>query len=375
MSRSGPVRVRRGLRIAVAFVLLLALAGVFGAMVLELRSGIDAQSRAVAAQRSGVAYLRPLVRLVAELSRAQSAATRNVAVDLPALNSAIAAVSEVDKDHGQTLRTSTRWSDLRAALPPKGVVGAAAMQPYLDVLALAGDLVATVGNESNLLVAPDRDAFHLADAALVWLPTILTRSAAAAGYAQVATEETAEDGQVDVALAQVATAAESLERGLRVAMESGSAAGVAGALDVFSTAVDQLVPPAAVRSSGTPVSPGALARAAADIHTAALPLAAAVLDELDRILADEEAAAIARRTRALAVGSAGLALGVILLWWCVPPRERAADEAGGAPTPDVAAVSVQVPAVDARDLLAIEELMHVGRGVRARPRDEADDAG
>jgi hypothetical protein len=73
-------------------------------------------------------------------------------------------------------------------------------------------------------------------------------------------------------------------------------------------------------------------------------------------------------------------LGVVLLWWSIPARGRSrGDEIAGlrdeaAQPLDVASVSVQLPAVDARDLLAIEELVHIGRGVRARPKDEAGDA-
>ena len=77
------------------------------------------------------------------------------------------------------------------------------------------------------------------------------------------------------------------------------------------------------------------------------------------------------------MAAAGVLLGAMLLWFSIPPPghgDHPADGMVGSPTPDVASVSVQMPAVDARDLLAIEELVHVGRGVRARPRDEADDA-
>jgi len=65
----------------VAVVLLLAVGGLYGALVGQLKSATDEDESFVALERHGVAYLRPLTRLVGELTAAQSAAVRGAAVE------------------------------------------------------------------------------------------------------------------------------------------------------------------------------------------------------------------------------------------------------------------------------------------------------
>jgi hypothetical protein len=151
-------------------------------------------------------------------------------------------------------------------------------------------------------------------------------------------------------------------------------------LDVFRPAVEQLAAPVVLKQADNGPDSRALGEAAARLRDAALPLAVAVLDELDGLLAQRQGQLATQRLYALASITGGVILGVVLLWWSVPARGRGrgadmgAVTASGEPAQlrDVASVSVQLPAVDARDLLAIEELVHVGRGVRARPRDESN---
>ena len=110
----------------------------------------------------------------------------------------------------------------------------------------------------------------------------------------------------------------------------------------------------------------------------ALSLSGLVVGELDRLLAGRQNGLRTQQLEVIAMAAAGVLLGVLLLWWSIPPKGRADaitdDRTEDVYAADVASVSVQLPAVNARDLLALEELVHVGRGVRARPRDEVDDA-
>ena len=62
-----------------AVALLLAVGGLYGALVGQLKSATDEDESFVALERHGVAYLRPLSRLVGELTAAQSAAVRDAA--------------------------------------------------------------------------------------------------------------------------------------------------------------------------------------------------------------------------------------------------------------------------------------------------------
>jgi hypothetical protein len=195
----------------------------------------------------------------------------------------------------------------------------------------------------------------------------------------------AKDGtsRVDVALArqQVAMATEYIGTGLRKAIDATAherlAPGLTEQLDAFRAAVDQLASPVALRQPDGPTNAVAFLAAAQRVREASLTLAGAVLDGLDALLARREAALNEQRLYALAMASAGVVIGIVLLWWSVPPRRvsdgdpATADRDDHANPPDLASVSVQLPA---GELLEIEELVHVGRGVRARPKGGASDA-
>ena len=379
-----------------AVALLLAVGGLYGALVGQLKSATDEDENFVALERHGVAYLRPLTRLVGELTAAQSAAVRGAAVDTVALNAAVAAVSDVDRTDGPVLRTEQRWTDLRAAIDKVGAqrsTGLAALDVYADVVALAADLARKIGDTSKLILDPQLDSYYLMDAAMLQLPTVLTAAGLAADLAYV-TADRGEDDKlsegafIDVAVArqQVATATEATSTGIRKALDA-TRRGAVGAnltepLDAFRAAVDQLVPPAALRQATPTGNSSAIWAAAQKIRAAAVPLAAAVLTELDALLAIRQDDLASQRIYALGAAGAGVVLAVVLLWWSVPARGRArsdelaavtAGHEGGA-AGDVASLSVQLPVVDARDLLALEELVHVGRGVRAQPKEKPDDA-
>jgi hypothetical protein len=391
MTRPADLRQRRGPRILVAIVLLIAIGGLFGVLVTQLRSIHSAEAEFVTAERQGVAYLRPLTRLLSELAKAQTAAVRATAVDSVSLNGAVAGVAEADRAHGGLLRTERRWTDLRGEIEKTAAdrpTGAAALARFTDLITLANDLARRVADTSNLILDPRLDTYYLMDTALLQLPVAVTSAGRAADVSYLVTrsgqDSGDEDARVDVAVArtQVATSTDAIGVGLRKAMDETSRNGMGPnltePLDAFQSAVDQLAPPSALRQAEIP-SASSLATAAQRVREAALPLWGAVLGELDGALAARQESLSMQRTYGLTTAAAGVLLGVVLLWWSVPARSRgrgddfaaARDEAQQM---DVASVSVQLPAVDARDLLAIEELVHVGRGVRARPKDEAEDA-
>jgi hypothetical protein len=387
------MRTRRGPRVVVALGLVLAVGGLFGALVVQLRAANDADLRFVAAERQGVTYLRPLTRLIAELTNARSTAVRGLPADNNALNAAVAAVADVDQSNGAALRTGQRWADLRAdidAVMASTPTGRAALDRFGDLMVQATELGRTVGDTSNLILDPEADTFYLMYSVLLQMPTVLTATGLAADVNHLAaTGKTVPPGRVDnadlieiaVARQQVAVATEAIGIGLRKSMDATTSAALAASLteplDAFRTAVDRTAAPAALRQAAEPTDSAALFAATAQVREAALPLVAAVLSGLDGLLTAREDRLYALQLQALATTGAGVVLGIILLWWSVTPSASSAgageDQEGGPPL-DVASVSVQLPAVDARDLLALEELVHVGRGVRARPKDEADDA-
>ena len=394
-------RVRRGLRIVVGLVLLLAVGALFAALLVPRVEGIEADRQTLQAERTGASYLRPLTRLLAELANAHSATVSRRPIDAVALTAAANAVAEADAAYGDGLQTGQRWADLSTAVTAlTGGGNGGGPVGYADAVVLCADLISHVGEASRLSVDANPDGRYLGDAAVVRVPTLLVATLAFAGLdanegrggsgnppgaSSPSQSDNAgdSDGRVDVLVARttLADAAEAADSGLRRALVStatGLDSDLAEALDSVRAAVELAAGPGSLRQSD-PGSGGAeLAVSAQRVRDSALGLAVAVLGELDRVLAERDRDLGAQQLRELLMAAAGVLLGAALLWFAIPPPggqgDHAAEFTALSPTPDVASVSVQMPAVDARDLLAIEELVHVGRGVRARPRDEADDA-
>jgi hypothetical protein len=73
----------------------------------------------------------------------------------------------------------------------------------------------------------------------------------------------------------------------------------------------------------------------------------------------------------------GVLLAILLLWLLLPAAPApVAGEAEGDDTEPIEPgppEGVDTTPVDARDLIAVEELLHVGRAVRGRKREQVDD--
>lgn len=384
---------RRRPRVLLAAVLLLIMAGLYGIQTAQLWSTANSGSDTVDAQRHGLAYLRPLLRLTGELTTAQSVAVRGDTVNAPAVTTAANAVAEADLTYGAALRTTQRWSQLRIRIDEvltDDPGGQAALERYGDVLVLAEDLARTVGNSSELLLDSEVDSHHLMEAVTLQIPQVLVEAGRAADLAALATggfapPEGQQLVQVHVARYQAARAADAIGAGMSTALETTDrdtlGENLAAPMDEFRTAINQLAPPATLVPSGGQVDATDMAAAADQVRDTALSLATVVLAELDGLMADRTASLADQRTLALVTTIAGIMLGVALLWWSVPAHDRPTDrdmteepDADAAQPGDVAAIAVQLPVVDPRDLIEMEELLHVGRGVRARPKDRDDDA-
>lgn len=384
----------RRLRVLVSLLLVLAIGGLYAILTAQLWAATSTDADFVAAERRGVAYLGPLTQLLGELTAAESAAVRGTAVDRAAVTAAVAAVAAVDAEHGGALGTGQRWADLRAQIEQLTVASlghSEAMERYVDVVSLTIDLARKVGDTSNLILDPELDCYYLMDTALLRLPHVLAHSARAADHAELggshhAGPDLEHAPQVAVARYEVAGAANAVSTGLRKAMDATDretlGPNLTAPLDAFHTAAGQLVPTVALLQAGG-VQPDAMSTAARRVREAALPLATAVLAELDALLAAREARLNRQQVYAIATAVGGVLISLLLLWWALPARGPAGPGAGPGPEPetgvgppaDVAALVVDLPLVDPRELIAAEELLHMGRGVRARPREQSDDAG
>src|SRR5689334_25092971 len=75
----------------------------------------DGRAR-IESERRGVAYLRPLTRLLDALAAGQSAAVRGEQVDNAAVESELAAVELVELRYGAELNSRSRWPTLRDSI-------------------------------------------------------------------------------------------------------------------------------------------------------------------------------------------------------------------------------------------------------------------
>lgn len=332
-------------------------------------SDLSRQRDAVAAERAGVAYLRPLTDLIGVLAAAGSTAVRGGQLDTGGISAAAAAVAHADAAYGAGLGSGARWAELRqriGTLIDAPGSGETAYQLFGDVLGLAVQLTVQVGDASGLVVDPGLDAHHLMDAGLR-LPAVMVDTARTADLVALPLgADTAGDRAAAVAVArrEVAAAATRIGAGLKDSVRGTGRAALGTDLvarqDEFQNAVDALTPPSA--------EPG-LSEAAARVTGTAAALAGAIWSQLDRLLA-QRLAGLADRQR-LVVGGAAcvLACAVLLLWLLAPDRRvRATDD--DAEDSDVDEPEApQITLITARDLLGAEELVHVGRAVLVRPRE------
>ncbi|HEY6748404.1 MAG TPA: hypothetical protein VI357_22130 [Mycobacteriales bacterium] len=335
-SGRGPARVAAAVAVAVAVLAPLAVLGA------QVRSSTGDSLSFVRDERRGVTYLRPLTRLLGATTEAQSAAVRGRPVDAAGVRSAVAAVEEADRRVGGALRTTDRWTSVRATVAdrisrPGWPQATTAYTQYSDLNTALLQLSRTVGDNSRLVLDPATDAYYVMDAALLRIPAILVDSgryadlsilsgagddAAAGGPAQPAgTGPATDQAQLAAARNRIATDATDLSDGLVKAFGgtgSGTLAlGLTRQLGDFRTAVDAVAPSTSLLAPVPERSLTDLARDQATLHRAALALQDAALDQLDLLLAAR--ASDTQRTRAVALAATALgvlvAAGLVLLVW------------------------------------------------------------
>ncbi|MGH3757418.1 hypothetical protein [Actinophytocola sp.] len=362
-----------------------------GYIVVRAWLGSSAAADAVAAERRGVAYLRPVVPLVAAVSSAQSAAVRFDQIPVEEVRDALADVGAADAEHGARLGSTTRWTALRDRineLVKTSPGGAAAYRAFADVSDLALALIAKVSDSSGLAVGGDPGSHRLARSALQ-LPLVLID---AGRYTDlVMLSDRAEEDQraryatqSSVARERLASSAAAADDMLRTALGATGAdeldPALIGRADAFRTAAGDVAPVEQLVDAGeSPPLPGVVVSGRDQLSKAAVELGQVTLAELDTRLADRQGTVTADLVGVII--AAVLAFGGVL-WglWLLPPAQRdrrssvvvAEDEDDDA---SAAAVSEDDDLVllDARTLLGHGELVRVGRAVQ-RSRQEPDDA-
>ncbi|MCW2638531.1 MAG: hypothetical protein JWP76_837 [Dactylosporangium sp.] len=410
---------RWGSHVLVRLAVLVAAAILFVLVTAQSWSANGQGQANVEAERHGVAYLQPLVQLVGELTDAQSTAVRGAQPDANQIDAAVTAVDTADDTHGDPLGTHRRWSELRgriATLIGQHLGGEPAYAAYSAVVALATDLVRKVGDSSNLVPDSQLDAYYLADATLLRVPDVLVSAGRAADLAVLA-ERTPSDGaltRVSVARYQVAVASEHMSTSLHKALDSRAADGsgsptlgpnLAGQLDAFTSAVDAFVPPAMWLQALSKVDTATVTSGSDRVRQQIRPLAGAALGELDALLRERQDRLSIQQTWTMLGAGAGVLLLGALLSLLLPAPPRATPTSTGADERDESATQgfrqtgfedsrfedsrfedsrfgdrgfagIGFPGngmVDPPDPDAAEELLHVGRAVRAHRRERVGD--
>jgi hypothetical protein len=346
MSLSSTASARRPARAAVAAAVAVAVLAPLAVLAAQVWSGTRSSLAFTADERRGVEYLRPLTKLLAVATEAQSAAVSGRQVNAAAVRAAVAEVQAVDDRLGRTLRTTDRWTTVRGIVEDRvsrtWTEPAEAYQQFSDLTTGLLELNRTVGDNSRLILDPGLDAYYVMNATLLRIPEILVDSGR---YADLSTL-TAGAGRPDAAALAQLTAARNrvasdeadLSAGLVKAFtQTGSSTlgpALTRQLDDFRTAVGAVAPSNSLLAPVPDRSPADLAADQAALQRSALALDQAALDQLDRLLAGR--AGDERRARTIALVATGFGVLVAaglsrLVWrWSAP---AAAPPPAAAPEP------------------------------------------
>ena len=320
-SPTSPAPGQRATRAAVAAAVAVALLAPVGFLFAQVWSSTGDTLSFNESERRGVAYLAPLTELLSVATEAQSTAVRGDRVDVRAVQSAIAAVDDVDRRLGAELRTTERWTAIRQTVqdrisrswPDPSV----AYNQYSDLVTSLIELNRKVGDTSNLILDPELDAYYVMNASLLRIPQILVDSGrytdltvlAAAGR-----EDAPGAAALTAARNRIATDATDLGDGLVKAFAGTRSEtlgpGLTRQLDEFRTAVDAVAPSDSLLAPSPQRSLLTLADDQDELQRAGLALQRAALAELDVLLRERKAAT--DRTRLFAMIALALAVLVVV---------------------------------------------------------------
>ncbi|HST66147.1 MAG TPA: hypothetical protein VLM05_13255, partial [Mycobacteriales bacterium] len=257
-------------------------------------------------------------------------AVRGRRVDATAVRTALAAVDDVDGRLGRALRTTDRWTTVRATVADRvsrtsWPQAATAYTQYSDLNTELLELNRTVGDNSRLILDPAIDAYYVTNATLLRIPEILVDSGRYADLSVLSAAGGPPDATAQAQLAaarnRIATDAADLADGLVKAFgRTGSSTlgpGLAGPLADFRTAVDAVAPSTSLLAPVPQRSLLDLAGDQATLQRAALALERATLSQLDLLLRSRVADAQRGRVVTLAAGVVGVlvAAGLAALVW------------------------------------------------------------
>ncbi len=164
----------------------------FGVILNRLVAEIGTSIEFAAKEQKGVEYNQGLRQLLAELIKQQqlsqeyltgqtqlAASLRNQTLEV---EQAIQSVDAIDARLGQALNVSDRWKQIKVNW--QNILASQAVQSaetnrelHLSLMSNLLELIAHVGDTSNLILDPDLDSYYLMDSIVVQLPKMLKHSA------------------------------------------------------------------------------------------------------------------------------------------------------------------------------------------------------
>lgn len=336
----------RLVRLLLVAVLVIAVAVPFTLAVSTFWSRSGSDLSVTRMEQDGIAYLRPLVRLIAAASDQQSFDLAGTPGNGDALRVAMRDVDAVDSRLADTLGTRDRWTTARQRLnalidlPPQP---AAAYQAFAQVIDLLQALVTTIGDRSTLILDPDLDSYYLMDATLIRLPSVLVDAGRLSDRGRTSVRGTEVAVLADRLRRESATLDQNMRKSFAATQTSSLAPGLVSAVDSFDDAVTSLVPPTSGLGGVTDTGPRLYANRIR-VRDTGLALEEAALTQLNTLMQARADRLNGQRLLVAASAGAGLLLAMLAVWLLLATRANRDTTSGRWPVGSLAAPGGPGPA-------------------------------
>jgi hypothetical protein len=287
----------------------------------------------ITTERDAVTYLVALSQLSVALGDAQSESVAGRTGSRDAVTRGIDAVNAVDSRLGDTLMTTERWTNVREtieSLPNSG--GMPTFNAFSEVSETLRALYNLVWVNGLLAREPETDAYFLADAGAEEVPQTLIAAGRVADLSMLlnnrpASEIPAALAALGVAQAALVEAGGDLTEDLQSAVDGNTqgnlTASLLSRLDRFRRAVDAVATSALPTGQSRPtVDADRVSKARTDLQAAGSDLHAAILRELDAIIATRGDGLDTQRQLAIATIALAAILAVMPMFAVLVRRRR-----------------------------------------------------
>lgn len=180
-------------------------------------------------ERKGVQYILPLSEVLIELSGnlSEGVSSQNIAEQIKAIDKNEAIL-------GKELKTTASWNELKPLF--QKMLSGGGLATRQAAITKTTELIAVVGDSSNLVLDPDMDSYYIMDTAVVKYPDILSKTSQIASMTVDSLSKPQRTVDDQIGKAMVEGAIRSTLDGAKVGLKNASAANAAlkEGLDPFS---------------------------------------------------------------------------------------------------------------------------------------------